>query len=129
MSETMFRQSFSQWIRPSSRLRRGAVVARRSSCGLRLQCVRLQHGQGDEEQLGAHLCQTVVKHPVGLCRTDRRFLLEEDGAGVHPFIHSHDRHPRLFFSPDQRPVDRRRPPVLRKEGRVDVDAAQSQDRG
>ncbi len=59
----------------------------------------------------------------GLLRSDRRLLLEEDIAGIHPFIHPHDRDPGLFLAPDERPVDRRRPPVLRQERRVDVDAA------
>ena len=84
----------------------------------------LDHLNGLQEQLRTHLRQPVMEFANGLIRPDGCFLLNKDIPGIHAFVHPHDRDAGPGLSLNDRPVERRRPPVLRQQGRMDIDATQ-----
>ena len=83
----------------------------------------LQAADGFHQQSSTDLRQSDRQGSGGFVRLNRDPFLKKNRAGIHPFVHHHGGDACLAFAVDDRPLDRSRAAVFRKQGGMDVDTA------
>ena len=82
-----------------------------------------QHIHGLHTELRAHLCQLVKQTSACLIFAQTNLTLCDHVTGIDSHIHTHGGDTGNLISVDDRPLNWRCPPILRKQGRMNIQAS------
>ena len=100
-------------------------------CGIlaaRMRHAAIEEIESFQQSCRRKKCESVMKAPGGLLRSDRSGRLDEDIAGIESLIHLHDGDARFAVPCQDGGLHRGSAAVTWQQRRVDVDAAQPRER-